>query len=88
MCSRESFIGAWIDPWLCTSVDKTLVVIWGPQTCSGVSWYGTRNFLVKYQDEMMCDILLSWDGPWDLGAIKKDMITSLTFLLCWDDKIL
>jgi hypothetical protein len=27
MCSRESLLGAWIDPWLCTLVDKTLVVV-------------------------------------------------------------
>jgi hypothetical protein len=36
---------------------------------------------------MMCDFLLSRDGPCDLGAVKKkDMITSLAFLVCWDDK--
>jgi hypothetical protein len=30
MCSMESLLGAWIDPWLCTLVAKTLVVILGP----------------------------------------------------------
>jgi hypothetical protein len=32
--------------------------------CSGVSWPGTRWFLVEFQDVMMCDLLLlSRDDP-------------------------
>jgi hypothetical protein len=29
MCSREPLPNAWVDPWSCTLVDKTLYVLWG-----------------------------------------------------------
>jgi hypothetical protein len=36
---------------------------------------------------MMCDLLLSQDGPYDLGAVKKKgIITPLAFHVCLDDK--
>jgi hypothetical protein len=55
----------------------------------GYPGLGPGSFLVKYQAEMMCDHLLSQDGPCDIGAVKKKgMITSLTLLVYWDDKIL
>jgi len=55
----------------------------------GVSWFGTRSFLVEYQDEIMCDLILSRYGPCDLGVVKKKgIIALLTFLMCRDDKIL
>jgi hypothetical protein len=28
MCSREPLPNAWVDPWSCTLVDKTLDVFW------------------------------------------------------------
>jgi hypothetical protein len=58
-------------------------VFWGILVWDhAVSWF-------EYQAEMMCDFLLSRDGPCDLGAVKKKgMITSLPLLVCWDDKIL
>ena len=34
MCSREPLPNAWVDPWSCTLVDKTLDVFLGPQMCS------------------------------------------------------
>jgi hypothetical protein len=55
----------------------------------GYPGLGPGSFLVKYQDELMCNLLLSQDGPCDLGAVKKkEIIISLTFLVCWDDKSL
>jgi hypothetical protein len=29
MCSRVPMSKAWVDPWFCTLVDKTLDVFWG-----------------------------------------------------------
>jgi hypothetical protein len=29
MCSREPLLNAWVDPWSCTLLDKTLDVFWG-----------------------------------------------------------
>jgi hypothetical protein len=57
--------------------------------CFGYPGLGPGSFFVKYQAEMMCDVPLSRNVPCDLGAVKKKgMITSLTLLICWDDKSL
>jgi hypothetical protein len=71
MCSRDPgcvpgnpCLNAWVDPWSCTLVDTDPRCVLVPQMCSGVSWSGTRWFLVGYQDVMMCNLLLlSRDGP-------------------------
>ena len=85
--SGVSLLKAWIDPWLCTLVDKTLEASQGLQNYSGVTWCGTRDVLVWDQESMVCNSSLSRDGLYDLGAyMEKGMITHKTFHVCNDDK--
>jgi hypothetical protein len=49
----------------------------------GILVWDQEDSWFEYQAEMMCDLLLSRDGPCDLGSVKKkDMIMSLAFLVC------